>query len=174
MDPSANIILAGFMGTGKSTVGRILADRLVRPLVDMDTVIEERAGRKISAIFAEDGEVRFRAMERDLVRELAGRVGLVVAAGGGAIVDPSNVREFERSGLLVCLTARPEMVLARVRDETHRPLLESGDKSRRIVELLEKRRGVYESIGFRVDTSDLSPEAAADAILTEFRSRTAS
>ncbi len=164
-----SIILAGFMGTGKTTVGQLLAQRLERPFVDLDARIEERAGKKISAIFAEDGEPRFRELEREAVREIAERRGLVVAVGGGAVIDPANAARLLRGGLLVCLTARPEVILSRVRRETHRPLLEKGDKGRRILELLEQRRARYEALPCRVDTSDLAPEKVADRILQIFR-----
>jgi len=163
--PEANIVLVGFMGTGKTAVGRILAARLGRPLVDMDAVLAERAGKTVAAIFAQDGERRFRARERALVRELAARTGLVIAAGGGVVLNPDNLRVFGRTGRVVCLAAAPEAILARVGRETHRPLLEGGDKARRIRELLEERRPLYAAIPDRIDTTGRTPAQVAAAIL---------
>ena len=122
-----NVILVGFMGTGKSATGLVLASRMKYRLVDMDAVIERRAGKKISKIFAEDGEAEFRQYERVLVQELAGRRGLVVAAGGGVVLNPDNLRDFSRTGVVVCLKASKDAILRRVRGHSHRPLLEDGD-----------------------------------------------
>ena len=160
-----NVILVGFMGTGKSATGLVLARKLKYRLVDMDGVIERRAGKKISRIFAEDGEKEFRQYERVLVQELAGRRGLVVAAGGGVVLNPDNIRDFSRTGVVVCLRASPEAILRRVCGHAHRPLLEEGDKRQRIVDLLEQRQPLYDAISHQVDTTELSPEAAADAIM---------
>lgn len=161
-----NVILVGFMGTGKSATGLALATRMKYRLVDMDSVIERRAQKKISRIFSEDGEAEFRQYERILVQELAGRRGLVVAAGGGVVLNPDNLRDFSRTGVVVCLRADPDVILRRVCGHSHRPLLEEeGDKRQRIVELLEKRKPLYDGIPLQVDTTNLSPEATADVIV---------
>ncbi|MBP7830005.1 MAG: shikimate kinase [Kiritimatiellae bacterium] len=161
----ANLVLVGFMGTGKSVTGRRLAARLGRRFVDMDAVIEERAGRTVPEIFARDGEARFREWERALVGELAARQDLVIAAGGGVVLHPENVRDFERTGFVVCLSAAPEAILKRVGHHRNRPLLEGADKERRVKELLEKRRPLYEAIALQVDTTGLTPDEAASRIL---------
>ena len=161
-----SIFLVGFMGTGKSTVGRLLAERLQRPFLDMDQVIEERAAKPISRIFAEDGEPAFRALERRVVAELAERRGIVAAAGGGAVMDPINTAALLRGGLLVCLMARPEVIWERVRHETHRPLLERAvDKRQAIFDLLEKRLPIYRSLPVKIDTSELTPVEVVERIL---------
>ncbi len=165
MKASGNIILTGFMGTGKSTVGRLLAARLQRAFVDMDAVIEQREGRKISAIFAEEGEPAFRAMERKLVGELSAQENLIIATGGGVVLNPDNLRDFSATGWVVCLSAPPEVILRRVASETHRPLLEEQDKAARITRLLESRRALYAAIPHQVDTTNLSPEQAATRIM---------
>jgi len=169
MNADTSIYLAGFMGTGKTTVGRRLAERLGRPFVDLDAEIETRAGKPISAIFREDGEPRFRELEREAVRAAAARRGIVAAAGGGAVLDHRNTADLLRAGLLVCLLARPDVVLARVRGESHRPLLEEGDKARRILELLERRMPIYRALPCRIDTSDLTPDEVAERVLAIFR-----
>ncbi len=163
-----NIILLGFMGTGKSTVGRLVAGRLGRTFVDMDDEIELRAGKKISQIFSEDGEARFRGMEQNLVRELAGKENLVIAGGGGIVLNPQNLGEFERTGMLICLTADPEALYRRVADARHRPLLEGGDKRAKLIALFEKRKPLYDAMKNRIDTSSLTAEAVADEVISLF------
>ena len=165
---SRNIILLGFMGSGKSTVGRLVAARLDRTFVDMDQEIEARAGKAISRIFAEEGEAHFRALERDLVRELAGKENLVIAGGGGIVLNPQNIAEFERTGVLVYLMADLEALYRRVARATHRPLLEGGDKKEKLTTLFEKRKPLYDAMKNRVDTSRLTAAAVADEVLALF------
>jgi shikimate kinase len=173
VNADANIVLVGFMGTGKTTVGRVLAGRTGRPLLDMDAEIEARAGKAVSDIFRDDGEPAFRRMERDLVRDLAARSGLLISSGGGIVLDPLNIADFSRTGLVACLLADAETILRRVESETHRPLIQVADRRARVTELLDRRRPLYEAIPFRIDTSHLEPAAIADRILTEFRRVTA-
>ncbi len=154
------------MGTGKTTVGRILADRRAFAFLDMDNMIVEREGKPIPRIFAEKGEVYFRATERALVSELAARSGLVIATGGGIVLNPDNIADFSRTGLVVCLWAEPEAILRRVGHDTNRPLLACENKLGRIRELLAKRRPLYEAIPTRVDTTGLTPNDVSDRILT--------
>lgn len=160
-----NIILIGFMGTGKSTVGRLLAEKLGMRFVDMDQLIEERERRSISEIFAVDGEQHFRALESDLVRELALESGLVIATGGGVVLDPRNIETFERCGLVVCLNASPETILARVESDNCRPLLEHGDKLARIESMLDSRASHYAQVEHQIDTDGLKPESIAVLIV---------
>ncbi|MBU0678374.1 MAG: shikimate kinase [Verrucomicrobia bacterium] len=169
---NANIVLVGFMGTGKTTVGRIVADRLGRELVDMDTIIEERETRAISDIFAQDGEPYFRDLERALTQELAGRQNLVITAGGGIVLNPDNIRDFSVTGLVVCLRADPDEILRRVQAEDHRPLLENGDKANRIRDILADRQPLYDAIAHQIDTTSLSPEGTAREIVRIFLSAT--
>jgi len=165
-----NIVLVGFMGTGKTTVGRLLAEKTGMPLVDMDTLIEERAGKTIGAIFAEDGEPHFRKLEREMVRELAAKEGQIVSTGGGIVLNPENMADFEQTGLVVCLLASAETVLERVRHDTARPLL-AGDKERQIFQLLETRKPLYEAIAHKIDTNGRpSPEPTASEIIALYES----
>ena len=143
----------GFMGTGKSEVGRRLAQRLGRAFVDTDRLVEARAGKRIATIFAEDGEPAFRTLERAAVAEAAGRGGPVVAVGGGAVLDPENVRCLRAAGVLVYLTARPEIIMGRVGDGSNRPLLQ-GDPRAAVARLLAERGPVYAAAeDITVDTS---------------------
>jgi shikimate kinase len=159
----------GFMGTGKTSVGKRLAAALNLEFVDMDGIIEERAGKPISRIFGEEGEPHFRQLERALVRELSARRGLVIACGGGVVLNPDNVRDYSQSGLVVCLTATVEAIYQRTARATHRPLLEQEDRFQRIVDLLEKRRALYAAIPHQIDTNRLTPAQVADAILKLYR-----
>jgi shikimate kinase len=122
-----NVILTGFMGTGKTTVGKEIARRMDRPFVDMDVEIEARAGKPIVRIFAEDGEATFRRMEAALCEELSGRRELVIATGGGALVDPSNRAFMVQSGTVVCLSCDASEILRRVGGNANRPLLNVAD-----------------------------------------------
>ena len=165
-----NIVLVGFMGTGKTTVGRLLTKKTGMPLVDMDTLIEERAGKPIAAIFAEDGEPHFRKLEREMVRELSAKEGQIISTGGGVVLNPENMADFEQTGLVVCLLASAETVLERVKHDTARPLL-AGDKERKIVQLLETRKPLYEAIAHKIDTNGRpSPEPTAVEIIALYES----
>lgn len=160
-----NIVLVGFMGTGKSRVGRLLAKRLGLDFVDMDALIEERQGKPIPRIFAEEGEPAFRRMERELVRELAAREGQVIACGGGIVLNPDNLADYAATGLVVCLSAAPDTILERVAHETHRPLLAEGDKLQKIRDLLARRQPLYGAVPHQVPTDGLSAEDVAERIL---------
>ena len=159
-----NIILVGFMGTGKTVTGRVLAERTGMELVDMDSLIEKQQGKTIPEIFANDGEPAFRALERELVKELSKCRGLIVSTGGGIVLNPDNIADFEKTGLVVCLTASPETVFQRVEKDTARPLL-SGDKKEQIEKLLARRKPLYEAIAHRVKTDGLTDKQTADRIL---------
>lgn len=161
----ANLILVGFMGTGKTSTGRALAARLGREFIDMDALIELREGRSIPEIFAASGEPYFRALERALVRELAARRGLVIAPGGGIVLNPDNIRDFAATGRVYCLRASPEMILKRVGSDTNRPLLQTDDKLGRIRDLLAKRQPLYDAIPLQIETDSKTPEAVAEEIL---------
>jgi shikimate kinase / 3-dehydroquinate synthase len=161
----ANIVLTGFMGTGKTTIGRAVAEGLERRFVDLDDVIAERAGKSVSEIFEQDGEPTFRAAEARLCQEMREPAGLVVAAGGGAVVDPVNRDALAASGMMVCLDADPETIVRRLAGQTGRPLLSGSDRPARIAELLAQRAGAYEAIPRHLQTSQLSVGAAAERVM---------
>ena len=169
MNNSRNLILVGFMGTGKTHIGHALAKRLELTFMDMDDAIVERAGKPIPEIFADDGEAQFRSLERQLVIDIAGQTGLVVATGGGVVLNPANVQDFSKSGLVICLSATPEVILSRVEHDTNRPLLNAGDKMEKIQTLLASRQALYEAIPNQIDTSELNAEAVVDRILSLYR-----
>ncbi|MEA3345482.1 MAG: 3-dehydroquinate synthase [Chloroflexota bacterium] len=157
-----NIVITGFMGTGKSSVGRLVAERLGRRFVDMDLLIEEQEGRSISDIFAEEGEPYFRALERDLCRELASRQDLVIATGGGTLVDPVNREVMARSGELFCLRCAPEEILRRLEVAEGRPLLDVEARRERIEALLAKRREAYAKIPYQIETTGKTIEQVVE------------
>ncbi|MCS7173465.1 MAG: 3-dehydroquinate synthase [Armatimonadetes bacterium] len=160
-----SIALIGFMGSGKTSVGRELARRLGWSFVDTDELVELRAGRSISEIFVQDGEATFRALEREAVREAARMHPAVIACGGGVPMDPANVLELRRTCRLVLLEADLPTVLARVGGSANRPLLQ-GDPAGRAQQLLRERTPRYREVAdLVVDTSDLSVSAAAERIL---------
>ena len=167
-DARANIVVTGFMGTGKSTVGRLVAERLGRRHVDTDTLIEERHG-PIARIFADHGEDRFRELEREVAAALAGEEGLVVSTGGRTMLDPANQATLGASGVVVCLAASVDELVARLRDEAeHRPLLRDGDPAERIADLLAARAAGYAAFA-QVHTDGRSPDAVADAVVALVR-----
>lgn len=170
MQPPSNIVLVGFMGTGKTSAGAPLARRLDFTFVDMDRVIETREQRSIKRIFEEDGEPAFRMLERSLVTEVCRGTRQVVATGGGVVLNPDNLRDFMRVAMVVCLWARPEIILQRLTADTTRPLLaKPSDKLESVRSLLEKRRVYYESIPRRLDTSDLTTDDVVRQIESWYR-----
>jgi 3-dehydroquinate synthase len=148
-----NIILGGFMATGKSTAGRRLAIVLGYDFLDLDTLIAAEAGMPISQIFSGQGEGAFRALETRMVERVAGRTGCVVATGGGTIVNPRNMEALKRSGVVVTLTADPDTIVARIGPTEDRPMLWGGDKRERVRLLLEQRAEAYAKADLIVDAS---------------------
>lgn len=153
------------MGTGKTSVGKRIAERLDMTFVDMDEVIEKRREKPISKIFAEDGEAHFRALERELVKELSASTGLVIGAGGGIVLNWDNITDYSKTGLVVCLSATPEAIMMRIENDASRPLLAGGDKMKKILEILKRRRELYNAVPRRIDTTAMSIEQVADKII---------
>ncbi len=165
MEGKANIILTGFMGTGKSAVGREVARRLGRTFVDMDELIAEREGRSIPDIFALSGESYFRRLEATLCSELAGCRDLVIATGGGALLPPANRAALGRSGVLICLTATVDDILRRLDGDADRPLLATADRRTRIEALLAERTPAYTAIPHQIDTTGKTVEQVVETVL---------
>ena len=164
-----NIVLTGFMGTGKTSAGRVLARKLGTRFIDTDTLIEKEAGIQIWEIFEKFGEAHFRGLERQIVKKVTEEEGIVIAVGGGAIVNPANLADLKRHGIVVSLTASPEVILSRVEKNLDRPLLKVEDKLGKIKELIASRAPCYEKADITVDTDGKNPEQVADEILEAVR-----
>lgn len=164
-----NLVLVGFMGSGKSAIGRRVAERLGLSFLDMDAEIERKAGRKISEIFAEEGESYFRFRERREVIELAGQQGKVIATGGGVVLDADNLKDFHKTCVVVCLWVDADTAFERTKRATHRPLLQSEDPKQRIEELLAKRGPLYQQIDNVVDTRGRSMESIVEDVVRIYR-----
>ncbi len=147
-----NIALIGFMGTGKSSVGRLIADQLRFQYLDTDDLIERRAGKSISRIFAEDGEPAFRLLERKVVEELATQSQAVIATGGGLGASLENINSLKSHSIVVCLWASPEKIWERVGSQTHRPLLQDADPMAKIRSLLASREACYKEADVLLNT----------------------
>ncbi|MBI3417958.1 MAG: shikimate kinase [Verrucomicrobia bacterium] len=163
-----NLALIGFMGTGKSTVGRFLARQLDYAFVDTDELIETRAKKTISAIFAEDGEPAFRVHERQVVEELGKLRRTIIATGGGLGANPANLARLREHAFIVCLWASPEYIWQRVRHQTHRPLLQDTDPLARIKKLLAERRDVYHEADVLLNTERRSVREVAQIVIHQF------
>ena len=173
MAEAGNIILVGFMASGKSHVGRILSQRTGMPLVDADSVIVERAGKSIDQIFADDGEAAFRALEQQVIAELCRGAGQIISGGGGAFVEADNRDAMLKGGTVFCLQARPETIYQRSKADDKsgqavRPLLAGPDPLGRIRELLEQRVEAYGQAHHCIDTDGLTPEEVAERVWATF------
>lgn len=160
-----NVVLIGFMGTGKTSVGKVLARRLGRDLVDVDRLIEEREKRKIKQIFEAEGEAYFRKAEKEIIGGVSERKGIVITTGGGAVLDADNISALKKNGVLVCLSASPETIFKRVQHSENRPLLRSDDKLAEIRRLLITRERFYKAADVEVATDGQTPEDTAAHIV---------
>jgi shikimate kinase len=159
-----NIYLIGFMGTGKSTVGKELAKAIGWPCIDMDSEISKREGLTIPEIFAQKGEAYFREAESKLLKELSDQDGLVVTTGGGVVTRESN-RELLQRGFIISLYANKDVIRERVSQTTGRPLLAGTDMDKTIDALLEQRKAYYDQANLKLDTSTKSvPELVAEIV----------
>jgi shikimate kinase len=161
----ANIYLVGFMGTGKTCVGKELAKRNKRCFVDLDELIELKEKRIIAEIFAQDGEAYFRRVEHQALKDVAREQGLVVACGGGIVINEKNIGLMKETGTLVCLAATPEVIFKRTAGHGHRPLLNVADRKRQINLLIKLRAPYYAQAHKTIDTSKLSVRQVVQRIL---------
>jgi len=164
-----NIVIVGFMGTGKTEVSKVLADVLNMRLVNTDDLIEKKEGMAINEIFLKKGESHFRKVESEVVKEVSQMKDAVIDAGGGVVMNEENVRDLQANGMLFCLNATPYDILERTSKYAHRPLLKVGDPLGKIKEILAKRKEYYERADFQVDTSRKAVKSVADAIIQIYR-----
>lgn len=159
-----NIALIGFMGTGKTSVGRKLADKLDYQFVDVDQKIVEKDEREISFIFADEGEEYFRDLETEVTREVSQQDKQVIATGGGVVLRGENIANLKQGGIVILLTAEPEEIWRRTKDDEHRPLLEVADPLDKIKQLLSQRSAAYDCTPYQLDTTNLTVEEVTQKI----------
>jgi shikimate kinase len=164
-----NLALVGFMGTGKSTIGRLAAEQMQFDFVDTDALIEERLDRSVSEIFAGEGEAAFRQYEKQAVEGLGRRTRVVIAAGGGLVADPANMASLKAHALVIWLVASPETIWERVRTQTHRPLLRGPDAEAKIRELLAAREPSYRQADVFIHSGLRAPREVAQQIAHQFQ-----
>ncbi len=168
--PKGNIVLIGFMGTGKTTIGQILANKLGRPFVDIDQKIEVESGMTISEMFRLYGEPYFRERERHMIAAVSRYENIIIATGGGAILASENIRNLKRNGTVICLEALPEIIINRLGKDGTRPLLNLPDRDQVVAKLLQERSCRYhQAADFSIDTSLFSPQEAAEEIISRMR-----
>jgi shikimate kinase len=165
-----NLALIGFMGTGKSSVGRLVAEQLHFTFLDTDELIETVTSKTIPEIFEQQGEEVFRQLETKVVAELNTRFKTVISTGGGLPINPANLASLKTHALVVCLWASPETIFERVRHQTHRPLLHDADPRARIRNLLTVREPFYRQADVLVNTELRSVREVAQQIIHQFRS----
>lgn len=151
-----NIILLGFMGTGKTAVGKKLGSELGSDFLDIDELIEKESGTSISEIFFNFGEEHFRQLEADAAKKVSESENMVIAAGGGVVLREENMKNLRKNGVLICLSARPEVIIERTKAEKNRPLLDTPYPLETIKELLRFRAPLYAQADVMIDTSDLT------------------
>ena len=171
-----NLVLIGFMGTGKTSLGKMLAAKLGCAFVDLDQKIEADADMSIPDIFKRFGEAHFRRLERDAVKEVAERRGIVIATGGGTVKDARNVQLLKEHGLIVCLTTSIDELLNRTAVQGERPVLDrdhqsEGSRRAAIEKLLAERQQYYSQADYTLDTTDWSPMKLVEDIIKFVRSR---
>jgi shikimate kinase len=167
--PPANLALIGFMGAGKTSVGRLVADLLHFDFLDTDELIQAHTGRTIADIFAKDGEPAFRELERQVVHELAARKKTVIATGGGLPTNAENLAALKTFALVVCLWTAPGKIWERVRHQSHRPLLNDPDPQKKIHDLLAARSPFYRQADVLINTDARSAHEVAHQIAMQFK-----
>ena len=166
-----NIALIGFMGVGKTAVGKVLAEKLGRKFVELDSLIEHKAGKSIPDIFQQDGEVAFRELEIEVTKQVSKDKNLVIACGGGIVLNKINIDRLRQQSRIVYLTASPKVILKRVSgDRDERPLLKAANKALNIRELLGFRKPFYERVAdIKIDTSKLDTDSIVEQIISKLK-----
>lgn len=166
---TSNIYLVGFMGTGKTAVGKLLAEKLQRKFIETDELIEKKTSMSIADIFSKQGEAYFRMLEKQVLQEVAFQKNLVVSCGGGIVIDQDNINLLKKTGILICLQADAETIYERTKKHSHRPLLNVSNPLQKIKGLLNKRKQFYAKARFSVNTVGFKPEEISTKILEIIR-----
>jgi len=159
-----NIIIVGFMATGKTTVAKALAKKLGRTYVSIDDEIEKRSGAEISDIFKNKGEAYFRKLEKEIIESVSEKNDQIIDTGGGAVLDKDNMLNFKKNGIVICLWSSAGVIFERTRKSIHRPLLNVEDPENEIKKLSQTRRPFYEKADFHIDTTDFDINAIIEKI----------
>ncbi len=167
----SSIALIGFMGVGKTVVGKALAKKLNKRFIELDTMIERRAGKPIPEIFRQDGEIAFRELEIEVIKEVSKEKNLVIACGGGVVLNKINIDRLKRESIIVYLAASPGTILKRVlSDGETRPLLNVSDKAAEIRGLIRFRKPFYErAADIKIDTSKQDVDSIVGQIIIKIR-----
>lgn len=160
-----NIVLIGFMGSGKSVVSQRLASRLKRKIISTDEMMVKREGRSIAEIFRDSGEDYFRQCEKKIIKDISRETEGIIDCGGGVVLDPENLASLKEKGILFYLEASPEIIYQRVKGQRHRPLLDCENSRARIEELLRARRPFYQQADYTIDADRKSAEQACKEIM---------
>jgi len=164
-------VLTGFMGTGKTEVGKELSRLLDMKLIDVDTEIEKSRKLTINDIFKKFGEPRFREIETEMIKNLSEKKNIIISTGGGAVLKQENMNALRKNGVIVCLTASPETILKRTSRNNDRPLLQVENPLKKIKELLNFRKPFYEKADIIINTNDKTPLQIAEEIIDEIGNR---
>ncbi|KPK43857.1 MAG: shikimate kinase [Nitrospira bacterium SM23_35] len=164
-----NIVLTGFMGTGKTEVGKELAQIRGLKLIDLDTEIEKSEKMTINEIFKQFGEQKFRDIESEMIEKLSRERNVIISTGGGAVLKQQNMDILKKTGIVICFMATPETILQRTGNSDNRPLLMVDNPLEKIRELLEFRRPFYEKADLMIDTEDKTPRQIAEEIIDQIR-----
>jgi len=164
-----NIALIGFMGTGKTAVGKRLAEKLGKDFVELDALIERKAGKTVPQIFQQDGEIPFRELEIEAAKEVSGKKNVVIACGGGVVLNKINIDRLRQESVVVYLKASPEVILKRTSSDTgERPLLKTNNKAAKVRELLRFRQPFYErAADITIDTSNSDIDSVVEQIISK-------
>jgi shikimate kinase len=166
-----NLILTGFMGTGKTEVSRELARLLTMKLIDIDTEIEKSVKMSINQIFKQFGEQKFREMETEMIEKVSRERNILISTGGGAVLKQENMDALKKTGTVICLMATPEIILRRTSGTSERPLLQVGNPLAKINELLNFRKPFYEKADMMIDTENKTPFQIAEEIMEKIKNR---
>lgn len=161
-----NIILVGFMGTGKTAVGKSLAGKIGFKFVDTDLMVEAEAKKSIPDIFRLEGEAAFRKYEAEAIKRISHLKNYVIATGGGAVMMDENIANMKRAGMVVCLTATPDVIFERTQSNDYRPLLQTREPLKKILSLLKIREPQYQKADYTIDTSKMSVDAVVQTIIS--------
>lgn len=166
----SNIILTGFMGTGKSTVGKVVASKLQMQFIDTDAVIERQEGMTISDIFSTFGEKHFRDIESKVIEQTSKLKNSVVATGGGVVLNPGNIENLRHDGIIIYFQSNVDTIIRNTSGSDHRPLLQRDDMRKNVGLMLQQREQYYRNNDFSIDVSDLSVEQTVQKVIEIYES----